>query len=66
MRRQCNDARATLPITARAPHIANPLPMRVGAAVARFLAFLVMRRSVFAGVLVGEAVLLVGGYLFMS
>jgi Branched-chain amino acid transport protein (AzlD) len=41
-----------------------PLPVRVAAAVCGFLAFLVMRRSVFAGVAVGEAVLLLGGYLF--
>lgn len=42
-----------------------PLPVRVGAAVCGFLAFLVMRRSVFAGVAVGEAVLLLGGYFFV-
>ena len=41
-----------------------PLPVRVAAAVCGFLAFLVMRRSVFAGVAVGEAVLLIGGLLF--
>jgi hypothetical protein len=41
-----------------------PLPVRVAAAVCGFLAFLVMRRSVFAGVAVGEAVLLLGGLLF--
>jgi hypothetical protein len=38
--------------------------VRVGAAICGFLAFLAMKRSVFAGVLVGEAVLLLGGYLF--
>jgi hypothetical protein len=41
-----------------------PLPVRVGAAVCGFLAFLVVKRSVFAGVIVGEAVLLLGGFLF--
>ena len=41
-----------------------PLPVRVAAAVCGFLAYLVVRRSVFAGVLVGEAVLLLGGFLF--
>ena len=34
-------------------------------AVAGFVAFLLMRRSVFAGVAVGEAVLLLGGLLFV-
>jgi hypothetical protein len=37
-----------------------PLSVRIAAAVAGFLAFLTIRRSVFAGVLAGEAVLLVG------
>ena len=41
-----------------------PLPVRVTAAVCGFLAYLVMRRSVFAGVIVGEATLLLGGFLF--
>jgi Branched-chain amino acid transport protein (AzlD) len=41
-----------------------PLPVRVAAAVCGFLAYLVMRRSVFAGVAVGEAVLLLGGFFF--
>jgi hypothetical protein len=40
-----------------------PLPVRVGAAVCGFLAYLAMRRSVFAGVIVGEASLLLGGFL---
>ncbi len=43
-----------------------PLPVRVAAAVCGFLAFLAVKRSVFAGVLVGEAVLLLGGYLFAN
>ena len=41
-----------------------PLPVRVAAAVCGFLAYLVVRRSVFAGVAIGEAVLLLGGLLF--
>ncbi len=41
-----------------------PLSVRVGAAVCGFIAFLVVKRSVFAGVIVGEAVLLLGGYFF--
>jgi len=41
-----------------------PLSVRVTAAVCGFLIYLAVRRSVFAGVLAGEAVLLLGGYLF--
>ena len=41
-----------------------PLSVRVGAAVLGFVAFAVLKRSVFAGVIVGEAALLIGGYLF--
>lgn len=41
-----------------------PLSVRVTAAVGGFLAFLAIRRSVFAGVLVGEALLLAGGFFF--
>lgn len=41
-----------------------PLAIRVAAAVCGFLVFLGVRRSVFAGVLAGEAVLLVGAVLF--
>ena len=41
-----------------------PLSVRVTAAVCGFLVFLAARRSVFAGVVVGEAVLLAGGYIF--
>jgi hypothetical protein len=37
-----------------------PLPVRIAAAAAGFLAFLAIRRSVFAGVVAGEAVLLLG------
>jgi hypothetical protein len=41
-----------------------PIAVRVGATACGFLAFLGARQSVFAGVAVGEAVLLVGGYFF--
>lgn len=41
-----------------------PLSVRVTATVCGFIAYLVVRRSVFAGVAAGEAVLLLGGYLF--
>ena len=41
-----------------------PLPVRAGAALCGFIGFLLMKRSVFAGVIVGEATLLLGGYLF--
>ena len=41
-----------------------PLSVRVGAAIIGFLAFLAIRRSAFAGVLAGEAALLLGGFLF--
>jgi hypothetical protein len=43
--------------------VAIPLAVRVAAAAIGFLAFLLIRRSLFAGVLVGEVVLLLGGYL---
>jgi branched-subunit amino acid transport protein len=41
-----------------------PLQIRLGAAVCAFVAYIVMKRSVFAGVLAGETVLLLGGFLF--
>ena len=43
--------------------VAIPLALRVGAAVCGFAAFVAVRRSLLAGVLVGEAVLLLGGFL---
>jgi hypothetical protein len=42
-----------------------PLSLRVTAIVCGFLAFLVVRRSVFAGLAIGEAVLIAGGYWLM-
>lgn len=41
-----------------------PAAVRIGAAVCGFLAFLAVKRSVFVGVAVGEAALLIGGFLF--
>jgi hypothetical protein len=41
-----------------------PLMDRLGAAGCGLLAFALAKRSVFAGVLAGEAALLLGGYLF--
>ena len=41
-----------------------PLAVRVAAVAAGFLAFLLIRRSVFAGVAIGEAVLILGASAF--
>jgi hypothetical protein len=38
--------------------------VRIAAAACGFAAFLAIRRSAFAGVAVGEAVLLLGGFFF--
>jgi hypothetical protein len=43
---------------------AIPLEVRLGATGCGFLAFVLMRQSVFAGVAVGEAALLAGGFFF--
>jgi hypothetical protein len=43
---------------------AIPLWIRIGAAVCGFAAFLAIRRSLFAGVLIGELALLAGGFVF--
>ena len=43
---------------------AIPVSLRVGAACLGFAAFLAARRSVFVGVLAGEAVLMLGAYWF--
>jgi hypothetical protein len=40
--------------------------VRLGAVVIGFLAFTLIRRSVFAGVLAGEAALIVGALIFGS
>ncbi|MGB8488243.1 MAG: AzlD domain-containing protein [Xanthobacteraceae bacterium] len=41
-----------------------PLVVRLGAATTGFLAFLIVRRSVFVGVLVGEVALVLGALLW--
>lgn len=41
-----------------------PVPVRIGALAIGFVAFLIARRSVFAGVAVGEAAVIAGAYLF--
>ena len=41
-----------------------PTPIRVGAVLVGFLAFLLIRRSVFAGVLAGELALIAGALVF--
>lgn len=43
-----------------------PFWVRLGAAAGGFAAFLVFRRSVFAGVAVGELLLIAGGFFFAS
>ena len=45
---------------------ASPLGVRLAAAAIGFVAFLLAKRSVFAGVAIGEVVLLAGGYLFAN
>ena len=41
-----------------------PTPVRLGAVLVGFLAFTLMRRSVFAGVIAGEAALILGAIVF--
>ncbi len=41
-----------------------PLTVRISAAVIGFIVYLAVRRSAFAGVAAGEAVLMLGGYFF--
>lgn len=43
---------------------AIPLEVRVGSALGGFLAFIAIRRSMLAGVLVGEGLLILGGLYF--
>ena len=44
---------------------AMPLSVRLAAIVCGFLAFLLVKRSVFAGLVVGEAVLIAGGFFLL-
>jgi hypothetical protein len=55
---------AQLILSTSGPLAGIPLGVRVGAAALGFAAFLVARRSVFAGVLAGEAAILAGTYWF--
>ena len=41
-----------------------PTPVRLGAVLIGFLAFMLIRRSVFAGVLAGEGALIMGAFVF--
>ncbi len=43
---------------------AIPLPVRIGSALVGFFAYLLIRRSVFAGVLAGEVALIAGAVAF--
>jgi Branched-chain amino acid transport protein (AzlD) len=45
---------------------AIPLWVRIGAAMCGFAAYLAIKRSVFAGVATGEAVLLTAGFFFAT
>jgi branched-subunit amino acid transport protein len=54
---------AQLIVTSSGALATIPLPVRVAAVAAGFLAFLLVRRSVLAGVVVGEAVLIIGASL---
>jgi hypothetical protein len=55
---------AQLILSTSGPLASIPIGVRIGAAVLGFVAFLVAKRSVFVGVLVGEAAILLGTYLF--
>ncbi len=54
---------AQLILSTSGPLSSIPITVRIGAAVLGFVAFLIAKRSVFAGVLVGEAAILLGTYL---
>jgi hypothetical protein len=56
---------AQLIVTSTGALATVPLSVRIAAVAAGFMAFLAVRRSVFAGVAVGEAVL-IGGAMLMS
>lgn len=55
---------AQLILSTSGPLAGIPIGVRVGAAVLGFAAFLVAKRSVFAGVVTGEAAILAGTYWF--
>jgi hypothetical protein len=54
---------AQLILSTSGPLSSIPITVRIGAAVLGFVAFLIAKRSVFAGVLTGEAAILLGTYL---
>ena len=53
---------AQLILSTSGPLASIPVSVRIGAAVLGFAVFVVTRRSVFAGVLTGEAAILLGTY----
>jgi hypothetical protein len=55
---------AQLILSTSGPLAGIPVSVRIGAAVLGFAVFLVTRRSVFAGVLAGEAAVMLGTYFF--
>ena len=57
---------AQLILSTSGPLASIPVGVRIGAAVLGFAVFLVAKRSVFAGVLTGEAAILLGTYWFAT
>jgi hypothetical protein len=55
---------AQLILATSGPLATIPVSVRIGAAALGFAAFLIARRSVFAGVLTGEAAVMLGVYLY--
>jgi hypothetical protein len=55
---------AQLILSTSGPLSGIPASVRIGASVIGFIVFLIARRSVFAGVLTGEAAVLLGTYFF--
>jgi hypothetical protein len=55
---------AQLILSTSGPLASIPVSVRIGAAVFGFIAFLAAKRSVFIGVLTGEAAILLGTYFF--
>jgi hypothetical protein len=55
---------AQLILASTGPLAVIPVGVRIGAAVVGFAAFLLIRRSVFAGVVAGEAAVMAGLYWF--
>ena len=54
---------AQLIVTSSGALATTPLPVRLGAIAIGFVAFLTIRRSIFAGVLAGEVVLVAGTWV---